>query len=83
MAKARLDAHRAEVQNLETLRRQYEESLPILRELFYTQLLDGRIRAELGQNNIRAELFRQFKGFLSVFCLPDQRTACPLGAGIP
>lgn len=44
--KKQLDAHRAEVQNLETLRRQYEESLPILRELFYTQLLDGRIRAE-------------------------------------
>ena len=35
---------------------------------------------DVGQNNIRAELFRQFKGFLSVFCLPDPSRL--LGYGI-
>lgn len=42
--KAQLDQQRLERRDMETLRRRYEESLPLLRELFYTRLLDGRIR---------------------------------------
>lgn len=41
--KAQLDAERAERQNVETVRRRYEESLPVLRSLFLTRLLDDRI----------------------------------------
>ena len=37
-----LDKQRMERRDMETLRRRYEESLPVLRELFYTRLLDGR-----------------------------------------
>ena len=42
----RLDAERAERQNTEALRRRYEESLPVLRELFYAHLLEGRVPPE-------------------------------------
>ena len=35
---------------METLRRRYEESLPVLRELFYTRLLSGQIRPEQVQD---------------------------------
>lgn len=42
----RLDRERRECRDVETLRRWHEESLPILRELFYTRLLDGRIPPE-------------------------------------
>lgn len=38
-----LDAQRMERRDMETLRRRYEESLPTLRELFYTRLLNGQI----------------------------------------
>ncbi len=41
--KTRLDTEREERSNLEALRQRYQESLPILREQFYTRLLDGRI----------------------------------------
>lgn len=41
--KSQLDAERAQGRNMEMLRRRYEENLPVLRELFYTQLLEGRI----------------------------------------
>lgn len=41
--KTKLDNERLEKRDMETLRRQYEESFPILRELFFTRLLDGRI----------------------------------------
>lgn len=41
--KAQLDAEREERSNLEALRRRYQESLPLLREQFYTRLLDGRV----------------------------------------
>lgn len=44
--KAQLDAERAERRNAEQLRRRYEESLPVLRGLFFTRLLDGRINRE-------------------------------------
>lgn len=42
----KLDAQRAEKQDMETLRRLYEEALPTLRELFYTRLLDGRMKPD-------------------------------------
>ena len=41
-----LDRQRAERLDMETLRRRYEESLPVLRELFYTRLLNGQLRPE-------------------------------------
>ena len=44
--KDRLDTERTERQNTEALRRRYEESLPVLRELFYAHLLEGRVPPE-------------------------------------
>ncbi|MGI5963840.1 MAG: response regulator [Lawsonibacter sp.] len=41
-----LEQQRMERRDMETLRRRYEESLPVLRELFYTRLLDGQIRPD-------------------------------------
>ena len=41
--KAELDRERTERQSLAALRSRYEESLPVLRELFFTHLLEGRI----------------------------------------
>lgn len=41
-----LDRQRAERRDMETLRRRYEESLPVLRELFFTRLLDGGLSSE-------------------------------------
>lgn len=41
--KEQLDRERAERRNVELLRSRYTENLPILRELFYANLLDGRI----------------------------------------
>ena len=41
-----LDQERTAQQDIEALRRRYEESLPLLRELFYTRLLDGKIPLE-------------------------------------
>ncbi len=41
--KSQLDDQRAERQDMETLRRRYDESLPVLRELFFTRLLGGHI----------------------------------------
>ena len=41
--KEELDRERAERRNMELLRSRYTENLPILRELFYTNLLDGHI----------------------------------------
>src|SRR5699024_8804762 len=51
----KLDNERLEKRDMETLRHQYEESLPVLRELFYTRLLDGHIPNE--QINERALRF--------------------------
>ena len=45
-----LDRRRLERRDMETLRRRYEESLPVLRELFYTRLLSGQIRPEQVQD---------------------------------
>lgn len=44
--RGQLDERRIERRNMETLRRRYEESLPILRELFYTRLLDGQLQPD-------------------------------------
>ena len=41
--KNQLDSQRLERRNMESLRRRYEESLPVLRELFYTRLLRGQL----------------------------------------
>ncbi len=41
-----LDQQRSERRDMESLRRRYEETLPILRELFYTRLLEGHIPAD-------------------------------------
>lgn len=45
-----LDRQQLERRDMETLRRRYEESLPVLRELFYTRLLSGQIRPEQVQD---------------------------------
>ena len=41
--RTQLDSQRLERRDMETLRRRYEESLPVLRELFYTRLLSGQL----------------------------------------
>lgn len=41
-----LDLERKEQRNMDTLRKRYTESLPVLRELFFTRLLDGHIPLE-------------------------------------
>lgn len=48
--RAQLDEQRMERRDMETLRRRYEESLPVLRELFFTRLLDGQLRPDLIQD---------------------------------
>ena len=45
-----LDKQRLERRDMETLRRRYEESLPVLRELFYTRLLSGQLAPEQVQD---------------------------------
>ena len=55
--KDQLDQQQAERRDMESLRRRYEESLPVLRELFYTRLLDGQVRAEqIGDRAARYEI---------------------------
>ena len=41
--KEELDRQQADRRDMESLRRRYEENLPVLRELFYTRLLSGHI----------------------------------------
>ena len=41
-----IERSRAELKNVERLRRQYEETLPVPRGMFYTRLLDGSLRAD-------------------------------------
>ena len=53
--RARLDAERAERQNVEQLRAYYEKSLPRLQESFFVSLLDGKILEE--------ELMRQAEDY--------------------
>ena len=43
--KGELDRERAERRDVELLRSRYVKNLPVLRELFYTNLLDGRLEA--------------------------------------
>ena len=52
LAKVRgqLDRQRLERRDMEALRRRYEESLPLLRELFYTRLLSGQLRPDQVQD---------------------------------
>jgi len=52
-----LDAERAQRQNMDALRRRHEESLPLLRSMFFTHLLDGRIpAAEVPRRAARYEI---------------------------
>lgn len=44
--KEQMDQQRIERRDVENLRRRYEASLPVLRELFYARLLDGQIPSE-------------------------------------
>ncbi len=44
---AQLDQQRLERRDMEALRRRYEESLPTLREVFFTRLLDGKLSVDL------------------------------------
>ncbi|MCI8399638.1 MAG: response regulator [Oscillibacter sp.] len=44
--RAHLDRQRLERRDMEALRRRYEESLPVLRELFYTRLLSGQLSSD-------------------------------------
>ena len=44
--KAKLDGEFAEKRDIERLRKHYKNSLPLLREQFFTQILDGRISHE-------------------------------------
>lgn len=48
--RGQLDQQRLERRDMETLRRRYEESLPVLRELFYTRLLNGQIQPDQVQD---------------------------------
>ena len=53
-----LDRQRLERRDMETLRRRYEESLPVLRELFYTRLLSGQLSPEqIRDRAVRYEIF--------------------------
>ncbi len=53
----RLDRQRMERRDMETLRRRYEESLPVLRELFYTRLLNGQLSpGQVRERAVRYEI---------------------------
>lgn len=55
--RAQLEAQRQQRRDMETLRRRYEESLPVLRELFFARMLDGRIPPDqLAERAARYEL---------------------------
>lgn len=54
--KKQLDAQLSERRNIETLRRHYEESLPVLREQFLVGLLEGRVPPK--QMQMQAERFQ-------------------------
>ena len=45
-----LDQQHLERRDMETMRRRYEESLPVLRGLFYTRLLSGQLRPDQVQD---------------------------------
>lgn len=55
--RAQLEAQRQQRRDMEALRRRYEESLPVLRELFFARLLSGRMRPEqLAERAARYEM---------------------------
>ena len=65
----RLDAERAERQNVEQLRAYYEKSLPRLQESFFVSLLDGKIPEE--------ELIRQAEDYQLSFDSSPQAFPMP------
>ena len=55
--RSQLEAQRQQRRDMEALRRRYEESLPVLRELFFARLLDGRVPPDqLAERAARFEL---------------------------
>ncbi len=52
-----MDAQRAQRQDIEKLRRSYEETLPVLRGLFYARLLNGQIKGnQIAERALRYEI---------------------------
>ncbi len=63
--KHQLDEQRAQRRDMDTLRRRYEESLPVLRELFFSRLLEGHIpQDEIAERGGRYELTLAEGGWL-------------------
>ncbi len=55
--RAQLEAQRQQRRDMEALRRRYEESLPVLRELFFARMLSGRMDpAQLAERAAHYEL---------------------------
>lgn len=78
----KLDEERAQQNDMERLRRRYEESLPMLRELFFTQLLDGRILAgEVVERAARYDLESDglwLAAVLRIDCAKEESELLPL-----
>lgn len=54
---ADMDAQRAEQQDVLALRQRYEDSLPLLRSLFYARILDGQLKpAQINERAARYEI---------------------------
>ena len=61
-----IQTERAARKDAELLRRLYEESLPVLRELFYTRLLDGQIRgSQVAERAARYEIDLSGKSWMA------------------
>lgn len=83
--RVQLDAEREERRNLEALRRRYQESLPVLREQFYTRLLDGRVppqrvRELAARYDVRLD-GESWTAALAHFDLPGGEEPGPIGPG--
>ncbi len=61
-----MDAHRAEQQNVQILRQRYEDSLPVLRGLFYSRILDGRLKeGQIAERAARYEISLSGKNWVT------------------
>ena len=74
--KDQLDRQRLERRDMETLRRRYEESLPVLREMFYARLLDGQGRQ--GVSPVAADVGKAHRPFLALKVDVQTRRPLPL-----
>ncbi len=71
--KLQIDKERAERRDNETLRRRYEESLPLLREMFFSQLFEGRISPDqISQRAARYDLDLQSPAWVAALVMVDQ-----------